>query len=148
MQYKSKFNDLNAFPLSDIFIAKRMQLDPMQWLLFDAYKIDYTYDIEIFQNGIIEATENNALILNGTNFLAKRRMNLRNVHIPCGLVVTVNFLFCFNVFSFYDQNYSSHLMFCGSIIDCISGKIHLCWRSHNKYNRYIHQSICEIGWKS
>lgn len=72
-----------------------MKLDPMQWLLFDVYKIDYGYEIEIFQNGIINARENNALTLNETNFLATRRKNLKGIHIPCGLVVIINFYHCF-----------------------------------------------------
>lgn len=72
----------------------------MHWLLFDAYKIDYGYEIEIFQNGMIYTNENNTLELSGANFLAKRRMNLKGIHIPCGLVVIIYFLFVLKIVHF------------------------------------------------
>lgn len=100
VQYKSKFSALNAFPLSDLFIAKQTQLDPIQWAIFDAYKVDYGYEMEVSQNGIIEASENNALTFNGANFFAKRRKNLKGIHIPCGLVVIIIF-FLFSISTIY-----------------------------------------------
>lgn len=59
----------------------------MQWLLFDAYRVDNDYDIEITQNGKIELSMNNTLLLSDINLLAMRRKNLKGLSIPCGLVV-------------------------------------------------------------
>lgn len=88
-----KFNHLHAFPLSDLFIAKRVQQIPMKWLLFDAYKVDYDFDMEVYENGIIDTTANGSLEVKGISYLAKRRTNLRGISIPCGLVV----MFTFNI---------------------------------------------------
>lgn len=75
--------------MSDLFIAKRIQQIPMKWLLFDAYKVDYNFDMEIFANGMIETASNGVITINGTNFFAERRMNLRAISLPCGLVVNL-----------------------------------------------------------
>lgn len=86
-----RYNHLHAFPLSDLFIAKRVQQIPMKWLLFDAYKVDYDFDMEVYENGIIDTTANGSLEVKGISYLAKRRKNLRGISIPCGLVVMFTF---------------------------------------------------------
>lgn len=79
--------------MSDLFIARRYQTDSMKWQLYDAYKLNDEYDIEITANGVIEAIPNSDdLIVIGTNFSPTRRQNLKGVNINCGLVV---FLFNF-----------------------------------------------------
>ena len=80
--------------MSDLFIARRYQNDSMKWQLFDAYKLNDGYDIEITENGLIEAiTHSDDLIVTGANFSSTRRQNLKGVNITCGLVV-----FLFNFF--------------------------------------------------
>lgn len=50
----------------------------MQWKLFDAYKINYGYVIEIGENGmIIETNSTNNLSVIGANFSSVRRQNLK-----------------------------------------------------------------------
>lgn len=93
MEYKSKLNELNALPLSDLFISKRTNQIPMQWTLYDAYKVDYDYNIIISQNGLIESSANGTMVVSGSNFFAKRRKNLNGISLPCGLVVK-NVIFC------------------------------------------------------
>lgn len=70
-----------------MFIAKQTQANPTEWLLFDVYRVDNDYDIEITQNGKIEASNNDTLLLNDINLFAIRRKNLKGLSIPCGLVV-------------------------------------------------------------
>lgn len=78
---------MNALPISDVFIAKRVQGDFLQWKLFDAYKINYGYDIEIGGNGmIIETNSTNELSVVGANFSSKRRQNLKGA-IVCKYVL-------------------------------------------------------------
>ncbi|XP_055300052.1 glutamate receptor ionotropic, kainate 2-like [Sitodiplosis mosellana] len=89
VEHKSKFNELNAMPISDLFIAQRYHNnDTIQWKLFDAYKLNYGYDIEITENGVIEAITNmNGLIVSAANFSYTRRQNLKGINITCGLVM-------------------------------------------------------------
>lgn len=83
-----EFNDLDAMPISDLFIAKRTQNEILQWKLFDVYKLNYGYDIEITENGMIETVgDNDDLNVIGANFSSARRQNLKGVNITCGLVV-------------------------------------------------------------
>lgn len=81
------FNNFNALPLSDLFIAKRTQQHPMKWMLYDAYKVDREYDLKFLQNGMIQTNKNGTISMYGTNFLAYRRKNLQGLSLPCGLVV-------------------------------------------------------------
>lgn len=75
-------------PISDFFIAKRYQNDTNEWKLFDAYKLNDGYDIEITENGIIESMIiTDGLKVSGANFAAARRQNLKGVNITCGLMV-------------------------------------------------------------
>lgn len=78
----------------------------MQWLLYDAYKVDYNRDIVISRNGLIEATANGTVIVNDSNFFAKRRKNLNGISLPCGLVVKNFILFflfyIFNIFPYFN----------------------------------------------
>lgn len=75
-------------PISDLFIAKRYQNDTIEWKLFDAYKLNDGYDIEIIENGIMESMIiTDELKVSGANFDAKRRQNLKGVNITCGLMV-------------------------------------------------------------
>lgn len=86
-------------PMSDVFIATRYQNDSIKWQLFDAYKLNDAYDIEMTENGVIEAiTNSDDLIVTGANFSSTRRQNLKGVNITCGLVV---FLFSFFLVEFY-----------------------------------------------
>lgn len=78
---------MNALPLSDVFIAKRIAQMSMQWILFDAYKVDYGHDMIISSNGFVETTKNDTLSVSGSNFFAKRRKNLNGISLPCGLVI-------------------------------------------------------------
>lgn len=73
-----KFDAIDALPMSDLFIAKRIQEDSvMQWKLFDAYKVNKGYDIEIGENGIIATNSANELNIIGANFSSMRRQNLK-----------------------------------------------------------------------
>lgn len=75
-------------PISDLFIAKRCQNDTNEWKLFDAYKLNVGYDIEITENGIIESMQvTDRLKVSEANFSATRRQNLKGVNITCGLMV-------------------------------------------------------------
>lgn len=74
-------------PVSDLVIAKRTQSNQLQWKLFDAFKFNLGYDIEINENGMIQAMENGSLTFSGTNFSPMRRQNLKGVNVNCGLVV-------------------------------------------------------------
>lgn len=82
-------NELNALPTSDLFIARHYQNDTIHWNLFDAYKLNYGYDIEITENGVIEAAANanDLMVVSGADFSSARRRNLNGVNITCGLVV-------------------------------------------------------------
>lgn len=83
-----EFNDLNAMPISDLFIAKQSQMEKIQWKLFDAYKLNYGYDIEITENGMIGSMENcDKLRVIDAKFSSVRRQNLMGVNVTCGLVV-------------------------------------------------------------
>lgn len=70
-----------------MFIAKRIQNDSrVRWKLFDAYKINYGYDTEIGENGIIIGTNSsNELSVVGANFSSMRRQNLKGaiVRLKC-----------------------------------------------------------------
>lgn len=83
-----KFNAVDALPISDVFIAKQYYNDGlMQWKLFDVHKINYGYDIEIVENGMIIATASaNELGVVGANFSSSRRQNLK------GAIVCFEFL--------------------------------------------------------
>lgn len=76
-------------PISDIFIAKRVQSEIMQWQLFDVYKINHEYDIEIGKNGMILALNDDQLKVVGANFSSARRQNLKGTIVNCGLVVNI-----------------------------------------------------------
>lgn len=83
-----EFNDLNAMPISDLFIAKRSQTEQKQWKLFDAYKLNFGYNIEITENGMIESMKyEDKLSVIGAKFSSVRRQNLKGVNVTCGLVV-------------------------------------------------------------
>lgn len=66
-------------PISDLFIAKQIQNETIiRWKLFDAYKLNYGYDIEIQENGIIiETNSPDELTIIGANFSSARRQNLK-----------------------------------------------------------------------
>ncbi|XP_031622981.1 uncharacterized protein LOC116340566 [Contarinia nasturtii] len=104
VQYSLTFNELNALPLSDLFIAKKIEYFPMRWILFDAYKIDYGNDIDIYPNGIIETSANGTLMLSGLNELARRRQNLKGLSIPCGLVIAYP-----EKFTYVDDPQTNHI---------------------------------------
>lgn len=76
----------DAMPISDLVIAKRVEAD-RNWKLFDAYKLNLGYDIEINENGIIAAMENDELQVIGADYSSSRRKNLKAVRVNCGLVV-------------------------------------------------------------
>lgn len=98
VEYKSEFEEFNAMPISEMFIVKRFQDNTTQWKLFDAYKLNHGYDIEISENGIIEAIEDtNELKVSGANFSSARRQNLQGVNVTCGLVVFMLFPFLLNI---------------------------------------------------
>lgn len=83
-----EFNAFDAMPNSDIFIAKRIQCDSMIWQLFDAYKFNHGYDIEISPNGMIHNIDSNdSFNLVDANFSSARRQNLKGAIVTCGLVV-------------------------------------------------------------
>ncbi|XP_031622982.1 glutamate receptor 1-like [Contarinia nasturtii] len=103
-QYRSTFKELNALPLSDLFIAKQTEYLPMRWILFDAYKIDYGNDIDIYPNGIIETSANGTLMLSGLNVFARRRQNLKGLSIPCGLVIAYP-----EKFTYVDDPVTNHI---------------------------------------
>lgn len=57
----------------------------MQWKLFDAYKVNYGYDIEIKENGMIMETNSaTELTVIGANFSSVRRQNLQGA-IVCSI---------------------------------------------------------------
>lgn len=63
--------------------------DIMQWKLFDAYKINYDYNIEIEENGsIIETNSTNELSVVGANFSSVRRQNLKGAIVWYFLIYT------------------------------------------------------------
>lgn len=76
-------------PISELFIAKRMQDDIIQWVLFDAFKLNYGYNIDISQNGIIlhNSNDDDDWQVIGANFSTARRQDLKGVNVTCGLVV-------------------------------------------------------------
>lgn len=91
-------------PISDVFIAKRIQCETIQWILFDAYKFKFGYDINIIEHGLIQEkkTDNNTcdsinLKVHG-DFSLRRRSNLNGIVLTCGLVVSV-LIFSFSSFS-------------------------------------------------
>lgn len=74
-------------PISDLFIAKRSSNDQwLQWQLFDAYKLNYGYNIVVSSNGFI-TTKNDSLEVIDANFSSTRRQNLNGVNVTCGLMV-------------------------------------------------------------
>lgn len=81
-------------PISDVFIAKRIQCQTIQWVLFDAYKFNFDHDINIIERGLIQEkkTDNETcdsinLNVNG-DFSSRRRCDLKGIVINCGLVVS------------------------------------------------------------
>lgn len=91
--YKLKFNAIDALPVSDLFIAKRMQSenDTLRWKLFDAYKVNYGYGIECKANGmIIAASSADEMHVIGANFSSARRQNLKGA-IVCSMICQSNF---------------------------------------------------------
>lgn len=78
-------------PISDIFIAKRIQTESAQWQLFDAYKINHGYDIIISSNGMIVSIDDE-LTVTGADFSPARRQNLKGAIVNCGLVVILRTL--------------------------------------------------------
>lgn len=110
--YELMFNTFTALPNSDMFIAKRIQCDRMQWILFDAYKFNFDYDINIIERGFIQEkkTENGTcdsinLNVNG-DFSSIRRSNLHGIVLNCGFVVSILLISCslyqfLNVTSFH-----------------------------------------------
>lgn len=75
-------------PISDLFIARRMQSDIIEWTLFDAFKLNYGYGIEISENGmIVKIANDDELKVVGANFSTARRQNLNGVNVTCGLVI-------------------------------------------------------------
>lgn len=80
---------MNALPISDVFIAKRIE---HEWVFFDLYKIDNNFDTIITLNGLIELNQNNSMNLIEANYLAIRRKDLHGLSIPCGLVVSLHHL--------------------------------------------------------
>lgn len=80
------FNEFDAMPISELFITKRIHNDSAQWKLFDAYKLNREYDIQITENGMIEQW-NDGLHVVGADFSTARRQNLNGVNVTCGLVV-------------------------------------------------------------
>lgn len=55
-----------------------MEEDFIHWKLFDAYKINYGYEVEIGENGmIIEMNSTNEINVLGANFSSVRRQNLK-----------------------------------------------------------------------
>lgn len=76
-------------PISDLFIAKRIQRDEIQYQLYDAFKLNNGYDIEVIENGMITALDScDELQVIKANFSAARRQNLKGVIVNCGLVVS------------------------------------------------------------
>lgn len=74
-------------PISDLFIAKRSSNDQwLHWQLFDAYKLNYGYNIVVSSNGFI-TTKNDSLEVIDANFSSTRRQNLNGVNVTCGLMV-------------------------------------------------------------
>lgn len=68
-----------------------MQEDITQWKLFDAYKVNYNYDIEIEENGsIIDMNSTNGLSIVGANFSSVRRQNLKGAIVWYFLYATKN----------------------------------------------------------
>lgn len=81
-----EFDKFHAMPISDVFIAKKYQTDKVQWKFFDIYKLNYGYDSEISENGmLVSGAVDNDLV--GMNFSSARRQNLQGVNVTCGLVV-------------------------------------------------------------
>lgn len=93
-QYKLDFNGFDAMPISDLFIAKRIQNSTVQWKLFDAYKFNRGYNVEITENGRIETMggEDDEWHVVGANFSTARRQNLKGINVTCGLVVKFKIL--------------------------------------------------------
>lgn len=83
-----EFNLFDAMPISELFVAKRMQNEITEWTLFDAYKLNYGYNIDIVENGMISQLGNeDDLKVIGANFSTARRQNLNGAKVSCGLVV-------------------------------------------------------------
>lgn len=65
------------------------------WQLFDAYKVHQSLSMEVQENGLITWSESkddstlNQTTVIGSNVLAYRRHNLRNISLNCGLVVKI-----------------------------------------------------------
>lgn len=86
VQYKLEFNSFDAMPISDLFIAKKTS--ETEWKLFDAYKLNHGYEIEISENGmIVEIADVDEFKVVGANFSTARRQNLNGVNVTCGLVI-------------------------------------------------------------
>lgn len=82
-----ELNLFDAMPISELFIAKRMPNDEIiEWTLFDAYKLNYGYNIEISENGAILQFQNDLRVI-AANFSTARRQNLKGVNVTCGLVI-------------------------------------------------------------
>lgn len=122
-QYRIEFNVFDALPRSDVFIAKRVKSEPMQWQLFDAYKLNYGYDIEISLNGMIVIVNDEPTVVEA-NFSPARRRNLKGIPINCGLVVNLYFNSLHDrirrLTAFYDAFHTNRLL---------SPKFSLIWKT-------------------
>lgn len=83
------FGELDALPISDVFIAKRTQLESSDWFLYDAFKLNRGYDVEFTERGFITESEVDGKMEVKGNFSSSRRHNLKGVAVNCGLVVGI-----------------------------------------------------------
>lgn len=78
--------------VSDVSIAKRMQHQPTQWAVIEAFKVNYGYDIKFTVKAAIDEKNNETLQIGvglqvKGDFAAIRRRQLDGIQVPCGLIV-------------------------------------------------------------
>lgn len=78
--------------VSDVFIAKRMQFQPIEWTVIEAFKVNYGYDMKFTVKAIIDEKMNATLQIGEGlqvkgDFAAIRRRHLDGIRVPCGLIV-------------------------------------------------------------
>lgn len=88
------FNTFDALAVSDVFIAKRVQLHPSEWVVLDAFKVNFGQAIKFaVQTAIVKDANDarrigNSLQVQG-DFAIIRRRKLDGIHFACGLIVSI-----------------------------------------------------------
>lgn len=88
------FNALDAMAVSDVFIAKRVQLHPIEWAVIDAFKVNFGQAMKFAVQAAIVLDANDAHRI-GNNLRVKgdfaviRRRKLDGAQFTCGLIVSI-----------------------------------------------------------